>query len=1010
MEPSSNNGPPRSVWDTVRAVLVVLFAFLAVSFPAVNSDLWQHLATGRALLDGSYSFGVDPFAYTTADRVWVNHGWLFDAIAYGTHQGLGGPALVIVKALLIATLAGLFVRLCWQGPRRWLAMLLIVVSLVALSPYALLRPAFVSFCFLGVTVAWLERHPTLASWRSVVPLLLMFVLWANLDEWFLLGPLTVLFWALGSLVSRRSSTDSVTGDRRVSLGWVAVAGLALAVVNPHHVRVFTVPELLDPTIAAEWFDDAHDRAARRSPLDWINSGSLRQPPRLAYGGLVLVGIISFFLRRGGGVPPGRLLIWILFLALSLYRSGATPFFAVVAGPIAALNLQEWLAQRDSTKPSPTPPHFLTRVLQFASVPVLAGAVLAAWTGWIRDFPGEPPSWRVVLDPSLEAAARQFAEWHRQDNVSPQARGLPTSAAAAHVLAWLCPAEKSFCDDRPHLFSLEVRSDFAALRQSLFLPGDREKAARWRELLDKHRITHVLVDRADDGELHLGIGRLFTSPIWNLHHLHGGAAVFAKRDQVALRAPTVDPWQRAFRPSAGEIAPATWPGRDPMLRSWLDAVDRASLPDQPGRKEGLVWQAHFEAQRVAYGRHLRLQWEHGLAVSVVGLLAAETQPLGAASGAMLRWACLSHSREMKAPTEGASLHDLAVQVLERFVGMRDEGPPGSLFAAVRAGRRALHVNPDNARSHLYLGEAYLRLRRQTRERGFSPALISLDRMRRTQALVALRHAARLDPGLVAAHELLADLYGEIGYHDLALEHVRALVKSSELRGRGSDKATVVAQQRFERWNNMERQLARQVRDAQLALRAGGLDAFAQARLALRHGLPGQALAALDTDVSSIGRDGMLLKLDLMLHSGQTREVRDLLQAILESPGDQNDFRWLHVYLSAASGDYAEADANLAKLSDVPNPSIAISRILSLYLLERAARVPIGYPFEMLLQRDEFTQVLRLAEIAALRGVLAVEVGDIELARQQLRRSLQWFEPGAAARLARGYVELIEVKRQ
>jgi hypothetical protein len=271
-------------------------------------------------------------------------------------------------------------------------------------------------------------------------------------------------------------------------------------------------------------------------------------------------------------------------------------------------------------------------------------------------------------------------------------------------------------------------------------------------------------------------------------------------------------------------------------------------------------------------------------------------------------------------------------------------------------------------------------------------------------VALRHAARLDPGLEAAHELLADLYGDIGYYDLALEHVRALVKSAESHGRSADRTSSAAN-RLEHWDNLEKQLARQVRDAQLALRADDVDAHSRARRALRHGLPGQALAALDTDVSSSGREGMLLKLDLMLHTGQTREVREVLRAILDAAGDQGDFLWLQIYLSAASGDYAEADRSLAKSAAVANPGGAVSKILGLYLLERA-RVPIDYPLERLLQRDEFRQVHRLAEIAALRGALATEAGDIELARQQFGRSRQWFEAGAAARLSGAYLEWIE----
>src|SRR5262245_38105483 len=47
--------------DLALAVLVLSLAFLAASFPARNSDLWFHLATGRRLAQGQYTFGTDPF-------------------------------------------------------------------------------------------------------------------------------------------------------------------------------------------------------------------------------------------------------------------------------------------------------------------------------------------------------------------------------------------------------------------------------------------------------------------------------------------------------------------------------------------------------------------------------------------------------------------------------------------------------------------------------------------------------------------------------------------------------------------------------------------------------------------------------------------------------------------------------------------------------------------------------------------------------------------------------------
>src|SRR5437879_12977413 len=78
------------------ASLVVVLAFLAASFVARNSDLWFHLATGRLLAHGQFSFGTDPFAYTTLPKVyWANHAWLFDLGLYGLYVLTRGIGLVL---------------------------------------------------------------------------------------------------------------------------------------------------------------------------------------------------------------------------------------------------------------------------------------------------------------------------------------------------------------------------------------------------------------------------------------------------------------------------------------------------------------------------------------------------------------------------------------------------------------------------------------------------------------------------------------------------------------------------------------------------------------------------------------------------------------------------------------------------------------------------------------------------------------------------------------------------
>jgi hypothetical protein len=1036
--PSPATAPLATSWkfgEALGAALVVTCGFFAASYPAHNADVWQHLATGKALVEGGYRFGVDPFAYTTENAYWVNHNWLFDALLYGLHQALGGAALVGAKALLIGILTAILARLTWRGPQRWLALMLLVVALAAMSPYLLLRPICISLLFLGITYAWLERHPAAATWRGCVPLLMLFALWASMDEWFLLGPALVALWWCGAMVTRRPSTAGPTAtepSRRIPLVLVAGAGLLAVALNPHHIHVFSAPSLLDGSVPQDFLDDAADREALQSPVNWIRAAdSLQQPARLAYGGLILAGLASFVVQ-GGHVSAARLLVWLVFLGLSVFRSGAIPFFAVVAAPIAALNLQEWLARRAATNTPLIRSRFVIGLLRLTSLLLLAGAATAAWTGWIRGMPGEPRRWDLALDPSLDAAARQVAAWRNDGTIPAEARALPTSSAAAYALAWLCPGEKSFCDARPHLFRADVQADFLTLRKALFQSdADPQEIAAGRDLLRKHRITHLIVDHADDAALATGLRKLFASRSRTLHYLHGRTTIFATHDGSAnLTAAVVDPEQRAWQPAPADRAATPESRGEPEPRTWLDAFAKPPPKIDPATDEALLWRVHFDAQRLGYQERVKMQWNHGLAASLIGMPASEAGPAGFMPGSLTRFACLSYSQNLSQSDRSAPLHGLAVQVFLRFVALRDDAPPASLFLAIRSARRALAVNPDDARAHLLLGEAYLRLRQNTAERALGPKFAGLDQTRRVQALTALRTAARLDPRLLHAHELLVFQYSESHDSeppalDLALAHVHAVLQL--LPAHGSSPGATVEQhrQRLEFWEEQEKQLARAVRDAQIAAGARQLDLLPQAVAAQKSGLPGKALELLQkADATTKGQDGFLFELDLLLKTGHAWEMRDALPAELESALGAKSYRLLHAYLSAARGDYADADNDLSRLDgavEFPelarprvDPRVALGFLVGKHLLDRAIQpAPLGeLPPELLARRCDFLvgQMRFQADIAALRGLLALEAGNIEAAREQFRNSTKLFDdPNAASGLARHYLEMMEKAR-
>src|SRR5262249_42461660 len=77
------------VLNSLLLILLLSLGFFLASFTAQNTDLMLHLATGRALLEGKYQFGVDPFAYTTEGIYWANTSWLFDLLTYAILEAGG---------------------------------------------------------------------------------------------------------------------------------------------------------------------------------------------------------------------------------------------------------------------------------------------------------------------------------------------------------------------------------------------------------------------------------------------------------------------------------------------------------------------------------------------------------------------------------------------------------------------------------------------------------------------------------------------------------------------------------------------------------------------------------------------------------------------------------------------------------------------------------------------------------------------------------------------------------
>jgi hypothetical protein len=891
-------------------------------------------------------------------------------------------------------------------------------AMLALGPWLLLQPILLSILGVVLTLYVLECPRLLEGVRAerargrrwlLVPL---FALWANLDGWYVLGPVLVGLYALGELLRRLTASGrGVHPNDFRTLGLLTLAGLAACLATPYHYHIFAWPTPLGLT--------ATEQALRFDPLGqtlvlspfgarFTASPVFRSPGAWAYYFLLATSAASFLLVLRT-LHQGRLLVWLFLAALSIYQARTIPFFAVAAAPFLALNVREWLHRR---------PFSETRQrLRFAAVGVelLLGMLLLvlAWPGWMQTAPYQPRGWSVEPDGSLVRLAEHLKRCHAESRFRPDRFAFTFSPEVAHYLAWFCPMEKGFLDSRWPLFD-RVAEDYVLMRDCLLERRSVADAFVFTSLIEDHHVHRILLHDTDWERMARVYRYLFRTPEWELSAVEGGATLFVRRDGTVSSQEAFDIRRAAYHVPRDQSAPSA--PRSPRQPSWFDAFRRLPDSGSAGREEAALYLLTFDLQAEQQQSRLIRQWLVAQAAGLIGCGWA-TEPAGAAGTLALRLdltpLLLSATPEPSAgqPQDPAAAEQFAAM----FLTARGGGPPEPLFLAVRAARRALILNPDDARAFLLLGETYLRLARQTREPSWRAMLPDLAAVRQAQILTALEQAVLLRPDLDRAHALLAQLYWEEGQMDRRLDHLRARLRIAEQADKHSSAADAFRAE-VEKMDALVGQ-SEKTYQANLAGKTDPSKVLDRAQLAARFGLSHKALQMLQESTPAIfGRAGVEYQLDLMMQAGQSYEVRDLLEPEHEFKITFATYHWIQARTAASCGDYAGADAELDRGSE-PMRRIGLSSKLIVPVRSavayHVARAVLGRPPEAegasgwaTALRFQYkgldflgptAELMRQeADRQVLRGLVAVESGAVETARRHFRAALDvWGSDAATA---------------
>lgn len=985
----------------------LLFAFLLASFPVRSSDILLHLASGRNLLAGTAA--ADSIGPLNLDFR-IQQFLLYDLLVYGFHAAFGGFGLVLAKAILVAGIAWMMIRMSRLDTDSWLPVVCTTLAMLAMGIRMLLQPALVS-CFLLTLALFLirDREQSPVKNKSAVlppwPLVILFAVWANIDSWFVVGLAVVAIFWLGQILDHPGTFGERIKQLAMRTGWVAVlAGACL--VNPSHIHAYSAPAELGGAVQSAASLMAMATKQITSPFQRPYLATIaRTPAGMAYYPLLGLGLLSFALNFRH-LRWQRLLPWLALAALSAWQARAIPFFAVWGGPVLAWNLQEILA-RYSNRPSWQPSRWPVGPFVRGPVTIFAASALlvCAWPGWLQSPPFEPRHWAIELPPSLENTALNVNRLRQEGKLPPETRWLHLSPETAWAFAWFSPNESGLFD----------RQMSAAIRGEVELPNLAER-------MHAAGVNRLIVYDADRSRLMAALERLEADPLhWTFLRFEGDIAIFEWHESAppADTDPVLDFANLAYRPADTKKAPPRPPEPEPRPRRWSQAFwKRAPRRTIDGDEATLLLVQAEVLRRPAPHRHMLL-WEASHSASLIGA-SVGWSGAGGLFDARVRLSLL----RPQLPETNSSAEDLSVpdrtglMMQERFAFQQDDTPPALLYLAIRAARRAVYANPDDAQAFLVLGECYVRLLRGTRERVWGARLQELTQLRRVQASAALNQAIALNPNLAQAHLNLSELYREMSYLDLTLKHLRIYL---DLIRRSAGKSGAITEEFRKQEAQYQKEIDRLSKQLEQQSKSFSTNSAKAKLLERAKGAKNLGLAEkardmlLESDIAAFGPEGAALELELLLNTGRFREARDWISADQAATLGAPSYYWIRAQAQAAAGNYAEAQLECDRLAravayeESGKEPIRLHQVMAMMIGQAVLEEHPGItPIPMLAYRaylrmnfrEEMTSLVRRmrqeADATVIRGLLALEEGDSFEARFAFRTALTlWKDQTAAA---------------
>jgi hypothetical protein len=232
---------PGTPWALIGALIALVCALALCVDRGHNGDFYMSLLGGRFI--SAHGFVThDPFPTVAQGGTWLNQQWLSEVAFFRVALALGQTGLTVLYAGLLAAPLAL---LLWVCRRKGAAMLIAITVVYFPGVLAVIHPRAAGFTVLAfsllvslIAIAWRarpegegRRH---AAALSLIAILALFALWANLHGGFIAGLLLIGLVTIGLAIDHRRGIPGTASPRRVAaLGGVGIlAAITVTLSTP----------------------------------------------------------------------------------------------------------------------------------------------------------------------------------------------------------------------------------------------------------------------------------------------------------------------------------------------------------------------------------------------------------------------------------------------------------------------------------------------------------------------------------------------------------------------------------------------------------------------------------------------------------------------------------------------------------------------------------------------------------------------------------------------------------